>query len=117
MFWISEGDETLAQRLRVRVLAVVPFVLSLALFVFTYLVYERLPALLPIHWNLALQPDFFIPRQFIVVFLGLDVLAAVWASYSVLTAGSIREASRPYWTFLIVFAVCVIVLSVALVLY
>jgi len=100
----------------VRVLVLVPFVLSLALFVFTYLVYERLPAWLPIHWNLSLKPDFFIPRPFIVVFLGLDVVAAVWASFSVWTARSMKEASRPYGTFLIVFAVCVIIVLLALIL-
>ena len=99
-----------------KVLAAFPFVLSSALFVFTYLVYEQLPAWLPIHWNLALKPDFSIPRPFVVVFLGLDIIAAVWASYSVWTAGSIKEASKPYGAFAIVFAVCVTVVVLALIL-
>jgi len=106
----------LADGLRVKVLAAFPFVLSSALFAFTYLVYEKLPAWLPIHWNLALKPDLLIPRPFIVVLLGLDIIAAVWASYSVWTAGSIKEASKPYGTFAIVFVVCVIVVVLALIL-
>jgi len=116
VFWIFVGGCGLAVGVRVRVLAVLPFVLSLVLFIFTYSVYERLPAWLPIHWNLSLKPDFFIPRPLIVVFLGLDLTAAAWASYSVWRAKSNREISRPYATFAIIYAVSVVIVLLALIL-
>ena len=97
-----------------RKVMVFEFLLIAAAFAATALLYPHLAAQIPIHWNVHLQPDNFIPR-WAVYLSGPGVMAAVavltrllpWLSPKEFQVDSFRSTYRPLMLFFFLLVGCI----------